>query len=55
VERRRDGRVTFAVFDQIGEMRALHVIELQGPGDGVQHFAGDTGGIPALQPGVVLD
>ena len=34
---------------------ALNVIQLQGPDDGVQHVVGDAGGVPALQPGAVLD
>jgi hypothetical protein len=49
----RAGRVRR--LDQIGEVRALDVMELQGSGDGFQHLFGDTAGVPAFQPGVVLD
>ena len=35
-------------------MRAFGVVELQGPGDGVEHGGGDTAECAALQLGVVL-
>jgi hypothetical protein len=36
-------------------VRALHLVEVQGAGDAVEHLVGYAADVAAFQPGVVLD
>jgi hypothetical protein len=40
---------------EIEEMRALGLVELQGPGERFEHAVGDAVDVPTLDPGVVGD
>jgi len=41
--------------DEVDQVRAFYVVELEGAREGVEHVVGDTGRVSALQSCVVLD
>jgi hypothetical protein len=42
-------------LDQVEEVGALDLVELEGSGERFQDLVGDAAGVAALQAGVVLD